>query len=80
MSKNIVTVEFNSVVDDCMELYNSICLKSKVIFKDKSTNETLVGLMLISTLFEQEVQRILGEDTSSKIKKDILSYVNKDNK
>lgn len=69
-------VYLKNILTECKDLHEEVYSLIKTIFKDKSTEETLIALMLLSTVFEDSVEKHIGVEDTKKIKDYIIKHMN----
>lgn len=68
-------IYLKDIVPECLELHEEVYDSINRIFKDKSTEETITALMMLSVVFEKSVEDRIGVETTKNLKEYILNYM-----
>lgn len=68
-------IYLKDIVPECLELHGEVYDSINRIFKDKSTEETITALMMLSVVFEKSVEDRIGVETTKNLKEYILNYM-----
>ena len=68
-------IYLKDIVPECLELHEEVYDSINRIFKDKSTEEPITALMMLSVVFEKSVEDRIGVETTKNLKEYILNYM-----
>ena len=68
-------IYLKDIVPECLELHEEVYDSINRIFKDKSTEETITALMMLSVVFEKSVEDRIGVETTKNLKEYIVNYM-----
>lgn len=67
------------IVPECIALNEGVHKLISEIFADKTTDETIAGIMLLSIAFEKSVEERIGLESATALKNYILNTLEKSN-
>lgn len=68
-------IYLKDIVPECLELHEEVYDSINRIFIDKTTEETITALMMLSVVFEKSVEDRIGVETTKNLKEYIVNYM-----
>ena len=68
-------IYLKDIVPECLELHEEVYDSINRIFIDKTTEETIAALMMLSVVFEKSVEDRIGVETTKNLKEYIVNYM-----